>query len=280
MTTNDRALVLGGGGLAGIAWMTGLLFGLSEQGVDLRAAEIMVATSAGSTVAAQLSSGLSLNDLFARQVDPARQTREIVPADHLVAAFQKMIATDSSSLDRGAFMRSFGQWALAASTVSEEERRAVIAERLPNHAWPESMLVIVAVDTETGEATLFDRFAETSLIDAVAASCAVPGVWPAVTIRGRRYMDGGTRSSDNADLVRGYARTVILSPNGTTRPALKDQMALLEGAGGRACMVEPDEASRAAIGANSLLPETRNPAAEAGRRQGHAIAQAIALFWA
>jgi NTE family protein len=260
--------------------MTGLLFGLSERGVDLRAAEIMVATSAGSTVAAQLSSGLSLNDLFARQVDPARQTREIVPADHLVAAFQKRIMTDSSSLDRGAFMRSFGQWALAAPTVSEEERRAVIAERLPNHAWPETMLVIVAVDTETGEAALFDRFAETSLIDAVAASCAVPGVWPAVTIHGRRYMDGGTRSSDNADLVRVYARTVILSPNGTTRPALQGQMALLEGDGGRAYLVEPDTASRAAIGANSLLPETRKPAAEAGRRQGHAIAQAIAVFWA
>ena len=70
----DRALVLGGGGVAGIAWTTGLLFGLSEHGVDLRTAELIVGTSAGSAVAAQLSSGLSLKDLFDRQVDPARQT--------------------------------------------------------------------------------------------------------------------------------------------------------------------------------------------------------------
>jgi NTE family protein len=279
VTTNDRALVLGGGGLAGIAWMTGLLFGLSERSVDMLSAEIMVATSAGSTVAAQITSGVPLNDLFERQVDAALQTREMVPAADLVASFQKMIATDTSSLDRAEFVRSFGQWALAAPTVSEEERRAVITERLPNPGWPESRLVIVAVDTATGETALFDRFAETSLIDAVAASCAVPGVWPPVTIHGRRYMDGGVRSSDNADLVRGYARTVILSPNGTTRPALKDQMALLGNAGGQVYLVEPDQASRAAIGANPLLPETRKPAAQAGRGQGHAIAQELALFW-
>jgi NTE family protein len=279
VTTNDRALVLGGGGLAGIAWMTGVLFGLSEHSVDMLTAEILVATSAGSTVAAQITSGVPLNDLFERQTDSALQTREIVPAADLVASFQKKITTDTSSLDRVEFLRSFGQFALTAPTVSENERRAVISARLPNHEWPESRLVIVAVDTETGATALFDRFAETSLIDAVAASCAVPGVWPPVTIDGRRYMDGGVRSSDNADLVRGYARTVILSPNGTTRPALKDHMALLEGAGGRVYMVDPDPASRAAIGANPLLPETREPAAQAGRSQGHTIAQDLALFW-
>jgi NTE family protein len=275
----DRALVLGGGGVAGIAWITGLLFGLSEQGVDLRAAEMIVGTSAGAAVAAQLSSGLPLNDLFERQVDPARQTREITPATHLVESFLKIISTDTSSLDRAEFTRRIGRWALEAPTVSEEERRAVIAERLPSHSWPDRVLLIVAVDAETGEPAMFDRFAETSLVDAVAASCAVPGVWPPVTLHGRRYMDGGTRSSDNADLARGYARTVIVSPNGATRLDIRGQMTLLESAGGQAYLVEPDKASRTAMGANPLLPETRIPAAEEGRKQGHAIAQDIARFW-
>jgi NTE family protein len=279
VTNDDRALVLGGGGLAGIAWMTGLLFGLSERGVDMLLADVIVATSAGSTVAAQITSGMPLSELFARQVDAALQTREIVPGGELVASFQKMIAGDSSSLDRGEFLRNFGRFAVAAPTVSEEERRVVIAGRLPNHAWPENRLVIVAVDTETGEDCLFDRFTGVRLVDAVAASCAVPGVWPPVTIAGRRYMDGGVRSSDNADLARGYGRTAILSPNGTTRPALKEHMALLEAGGGRVFMVEPDEAARAAIGANSLLPETREPAANAGLEQGHAIAPELGLFW-
>jgi NTE family protein len=238
-----------------------------------------VATSAGSTVAAQITRGVPLSDLFERQVDESLQNREIIPATELVTSFQKMISTDTTLHDRGDFLRSFGQLALAAPTVGEDERRAVIEGRLPKHAWPENRLVIVAVDTETGEDALFDRFAETSLVDAVAASCAVPGVWPPVTIHGRRYMDGGVRSSDNADLARGYARTVILSPNGTTRAALKGHMSLLEDAGGRVYMVEPDAASRAAIGVNSLLPETRKPAAQAGRMQGNAIAVDLALFW-
>src|SRR3984885_15307612 len=79
---NERALVLGGGGVAGIAWTTGLLFGLSEQGVDLRDAELIVGTSAGAAVAAQLGSPLSLGELFQRQVDLALQTREITPDPH------------------------------------------------------------------------------------------------------------------------------------------------------------------------------------------------------
>jgi NTE family protein len=280
----DRALVLGGGGVAGIAWTTGLLFGLSEHGVDLRTAELIVGTSAGSAVAAQLSSGLSLKDLFDRQVDPARQTRELTPNAQLFELFERALLKASSLPDRADHIRQIGRWALEAPTVTEEERRSVIAERLPNHAWPNGLLLIVAVDTETGETRIFDRLSGTTLVDAVSASCAVPGIWPPVTIDGRRYMDGGTRSSDNADLALGYARTLIVSPMGTARPevtgdSLEQQIETLKSAGGKTYLVEPDEASKNAIGLNPLAPETRIPAANAGRSQGHAIAQDIARFW-
>jgi NTE family protein len=280
----DRALVLGGGGVAGIAWTTGLLFGFSEHGVDLRTAELIVGTSAGSAVAAQLSSGLSLKDLFDRQVEPAQQTRELAPNPHLFELFERALLTAINSRDRSQQTRHIGRWALEAPTVTEAERRAVIAERLPSHAWPNSMLLIVAVDTETGETKIFDRLSGTSLVDAVSASCAVPGIWPPVTIDGRRYMDGGARSSDNADLALGYARTVIVSPMGTARPeitgdTLEQQIETLKSVGGRTYLVEPDEASKSAIGLNPLAPETRIPAAKAGRSQGHAITQDIARFW-
>jgi NTE family protein len=146
------------------------------------------------------------------------------------------------------------------------------------------MLLIVAVDTETGETKIFDRLSGTSLVDAVSASCAVPGIWPPVTINGRRYMDGGARSSDNADLALGYARTVIISPMGTARPeitgeSLEQQVETLKSAGGKTYLVEPDDASKTAIGLNPLAPETRTPAAKAGRSQAHAIAEDIARFW-
>ncbi len=280
----DRALVLGGGGVAGIAWMTGLLFGLIEQGVDLRTAEMMVATSAGAAVAAQLGSGLSLKDLFDRQVEPAQQTRELTPNARLFKLLERSLVKANRLRDRAERTRHIGRWALEAPTVKEEERRSVVAERLPSHAWPDSMLLIVAVDTETGEIKLFDRLSGTDLVDAVGASCAVPGIWPPVTIDGRRYMDGGARTSDNADLALGYARTVILSPMGTARPeitgdSLEQQVEILKSAGGKAYVVEPDKVSKSAIGLNPLAPETRLPAAKAGRSQGHAIAEDIARFW-
>ena len=280
----DRALVLGGGGVAGIAWTTGLLFGLSEHGVDLRTAEMIVATSAGSAVAAQLSSGLSLKDLFDRQVEPAQQTRELAPRARLFKLLERALLKANHSRDRSEHRRHIGRWALEAPTVTEAERRAVIAARLPSHAWPNSMLLIVAVDTETGETKIFDRLSGTSLVDAVSASCAVPGIWPPVTINGRRYMDGGARSSDNADLALGYARTVIVSPMGTARPeitgeSLEQQVETLKSAGGKTYLVEPDDASKTAIGLNPLAPETRTPAAKAGRSQAHAIAEDIARFW-
>jgi len=282
---NDRALVLGGGGVAGIAWTTGLLFGLSEQGVDLREAELVVGTSAGAAVAAQLSSPLSLAELFQRQVDPALQTREITPDPHLFELLEGALPKMAAAFDQAESKRLIGRWALEAATVTEEARRAVIAERLPSHSWPDRLLRIVAVDTANGELKVFDRFSAAGLVDAVSASCAVPGVWPPVTIHGSRYMDGGVRSSDNADLAKGYARIVILSPMGT-RPdeilafPLRQQIELLESAGAVTYVVEPDSVSRNAIGANPLLPETRKPAAEAGRSQGRAIASDIARLWA
>jgi NTE family protein len=266
---NERALVLGGGGVAGIAWTTGLLFGLSEQGVDLRDAELIVGTSAGAAVAAQLGSPLSLGELFQRQVDPALQTREITPGTHLLEQLEKALPL-ARALDRAESALHMGRW--------------VIAERLPCHSWPERLLHIVAVDTASGATRIFDRFSETELIDAVSASCAVPGIWPPVTIDGCRYMDGGARSSDNADLAKGYERIVIVSPMGS-RPdevvsyPLKEQIAILETAGAATYVIEPDKRSREAIGINPLLPETRLPAAEAGRGQALAIASEIARFW-
>jgi NTE family protein len=280
----DRALVLGGGGVAGIAWMTGLLFGLSEQGVDLGAAEMIVGTSAGSAVAAQLGSALSPQELFDRQVDPAQQTREVAPNPRLFGLLERTLLQVNNTPDRGEQTRLIGRWALDAPTVTEEERRSVVAERLPSHAWPNRMLLIVAVDAETGEIKIFDRLSGTTLVDAVSASCAVPGIWPPVTIDGRRYMDGGARSSDNADLALGYARTVIVSPMGTSRPMvmgdrLEQQVETLISAGTKTYLVEPDEASKNAIGLNPLAPETRIPAANAGRKQGHAIGEDLYRFW-
>jgi NTE family protein len=273
--TVEQALVLGGGGVAGIAWMTGLLAGLADAGHDVTGADLVIGTSAGATVAAQLGSGLPLDDLYARQVDPARQSAEIaaqVNLDSFAAEFGKYLQGSSSPQDA---LRAAGSFALAATTVPEAARRAVITSRLPSPDWPARAIRLVAVDCETGATEVFDSASGVSLVDAVAASCAVPGIWPPVTIGGRRYMDGGVRSSDNADLAAGAARIVILSPLGADSPLptpmpLREVVASLRDGGARVTVVSPDDASRPFIGTNPLDPAVRAPAAEAGRAQGRA----------
>jgi NTE family protein len=271
--TNGQALVLGGGGVAGISWITGLLAGLAEAGQDVTGADVVIGTSAGANVAAQLGSGLSLDELFARQVDPALQSRElmaVVDWDKFAVDIEPYTAGASTQAER---MIGFGRFALDADTVPEPERIAVIESRLPSRDWPVRPTKLTAVDCGSGELTVFDAASGVSLVEAVAASSAVPGIWPPVTIEGRRYMDGGVRSADNSDLAEGFARVVVISPLGLDSPLptfmpLREVLASLKDGGAAVTLISPDEASAAAIGANALDPETRVPAATAGRAQG------------
>jgi NTE family protein len=271
--TNGQALVLGGGGVAGIAWMTGLLAGLADAGQDVTGADVVIGTSAGANVAAQLGSGLSLTELLARQVEPARQSRELMAVidwDKFAADLEPYLAGTPTEQ-----LRNFGRFALDADTVPEPERLAVIESRLPSREWPVTPMKLTAVDCVSGELTVFDAASGVSLVDAVAASSAVPGIWPPVTINGRRYMDGGVRSADNADLAAGAARVVVISPLGMDSPLptsmpLREVLISLKDGGATVTLISPDETSVAAIGTNALDPATRVPAAAAGRAQGRA----------
>jgi NTE family protein len=271
-----EALVLGGGGVAGIAWITGLLLGLGEAGQDVTRAEVIVGTSAGSTVAAQLGSGVGLKELYARQLRSELQTAEIMVEMDLESWVAQLTAVAQTADTLVEMRRAVGRFALQAVTVSEADRRAVIASRLPSHEWPSRTLKIVAVDAESGQPRVFDQASGVSLVDAVAASCAVPGVWPPATIDERRYIDGGVRSGANADLAAGASRVLVIVPLGTaerfpTDTPLDGAVAGLRAAGAEVATVAPDDRSKQAIGVNPLDPATRTPAAEAGRRQGTAL---------
>ncbi|HVW43200.1 MAG TPA: patatin-like phospholipase family protein [Amycolatopsis sp.] len=276
-----RGLVLGGGGVAGIAWETGVVAGLAEAGVDLLAADLIVGTSAGSTVAAQITSGLSLDDLMRRQTDPASQAPElaaVLDADAVTALFTDAYAEAGGDLV--ALRRRIGALALEAPTVGEAERREVIAARLPSHIWPDRAVKIVAVDAHTGDERVFDRDSGVDLVDAVAASCAVPLTWPPVTIGDRRYIDGGVRSAENADLAAGCDRVLVLQVMEIAgNDELGKQVDGLRAAGAHVSVVRPDQASLDAIGPNALDPAVRAPAAKAGREQGLRIAAEVAGLW-
>jgi NTE family protein len=282
--SKGRALVLGGGGVAGIAWMTGLLLGLKEGGVDVTSADFILGTSAGAAVGAQVASGVSLEQLYARQTDPALQADELKPGEEQSAALQACGAAAKEAADPVERRRLIGRLSLAAETVTEPVRRAVIAGRLPSEDWPDRRLGLVGVDALTGETVVFERASGASLVDAVAASCAVPCVWPPVTIGGRRYVDGGVRTSTNLDLARGYSRVLVLTLRGDEEGLFGDnplrrQLAEIEAAGAAARAIAADPAAREAVGPSTLDPAVRAPVAAAGRAQGLAAAAAVARFW-
>ncbi|OBJ25868.1 patatin-like phospholipase family protein [Mycobacterium colombiense] len=285
--TTKRALVLAGGGIAGIAWETGVLRGIADESPALARllveSDVLVGTSAGSAVAAQLSSGHTLDELFDRQV--AESSAEIdsgVDVETITELFLTALGEPyEETLDRTRQqMQRIGAVALATETVPAPVRREVIARRLPSHDWPDSELRLTAIDVETGELTVFDRESGVDLVDAVAASCAVPGAWPPVTIAGRHYMDGGVASSVNLVVAADCATAVVLVPSGIDAPSPfgAGPAAEVSAFPGAAFAVFADADSLAAFGPNALDPGCRIPSALAGRDQGRREAAAIARF--
>ena len=275
--------MLAGGGLAGIGWETGILRGIADEAPETAKAlldlDVLVGTSAGSTVAAQLGSGLGLDVLFDRQTAPSStELNPDVGINEITELFVAAMLTPNTTTAEK--LQKIGVVALSTQTVTEAVRRNVIAQRLPSHEWPDRVLRISAIDTATGELVAFDRSSGVGLVDAVAASCAVPAVWPPVTIGERRYMDGGVGSSVNMALADDCDVAVALVPSGRSTPSPFGGGAAeeVDAFGGSAFGVFADDESIAAFGPNPLDPACRKPSALAGREQGRRIADAVTDF--
>jgi NTE family protein len=278
-----RALVLAGGGVAGIAWELGVLLGIRDEDPDLHArivdADVVVGTSAGSTVAAQITGGGRFDDLYTAQLSDASTEIEVeLDFAELMVRFATAIKGATGPQD---MRRRIGALALDTPTISETARRAVVASRLPKATWPDRSLLLTAVEAETGALTVFTKESGVSLLDAVSASCAVPGVWPPVTIGDLRYIDGGVRSGTNADSAAGCDRVLIVTPSqpDVRQPwgNLDDEIALLQPA--NVHVIYADDPSRDAFGTNPLSPTTRRPSAVAGRAVGRAASARVGSFW-
>jgi NTE family protein len=279
----SRALVLGGGGLAGIAWEVGALIGLADAGLDVLDADLVVGTSAGSAVGAGVTSSELLKQFYESQLDQGPGDKEMgAELDLEVFATTMLNALANASSPQEARAK-LGEVALATQTVPESVRRDIIAARLPSPEWPDRNLVVTACDAVTGEFVTFDRTSGVELVDAVAASCSVPGVWPPVTINGRRYMDGGVRSTTNSDLAEGYEQIVILAPfppfESPMGPSFADEIAPLQ-AKSTVVAIVPDQAAQTAFGFNPLDPSTRPESARAGRAQAASYADEVRALWA
>jgi NTE family protein len=274
-----RALVLGGGGVTGIAWETGLIAGLAGFGIDLAVADVIIGTSAGSVVGTDIACGQELEALYQAQLAPPAPEPAARIGWHFIG---RLLWDVQTSRDPKRARARIGRWALAVPTMPEADRRKVFEARLPASEWPRRALKVTAVDARSGEFAVFDSAGDASLVDAVGASCAVPGVWPPVTIGERRFMDGGMRSVANADLAHGYERVVIIAPVAVGLGFMASpgrQAAALTAAGARVALIRPDRPAVRAIGRNVLDVSRRAEAARAGRAQAAAEAPAVRAAW-
>ena len=299
---HNVALVLGGGGAAGNAWVIGIIAGLAEAGLDMtEAADLVIGTSAGATAAAQVRSGIPPAELLASVLSPSAQpvgqNRAQPPSLPMATVFERMRVIGATATSAADLLRAMGAFGLESDSIlgpGAGQRRATVAARLPCADWPDRPMIVVAVDAHTGELAAFHRDSGVELVDAVTASTALPGLVPTVSINGRRYIDGGVRSADNADLASGYANVMVLSPlggrtgtppegqfEGLRRPPGADLGSQVEGlrtGGSHVEVITPDADSRAAMGTNQMDPATRIPAARAGHAQGKQKATGVTFL--
>ena len=273
----SKALVLAGGGATGIAWEAGVIAGLREEGIDVRDADVMVGTSAGSVVAAHLRLGTPDGEAF----DVIRTGMPVAEAGRLGPADAVRFARAQASVDRRKGRAIIGRAALRAEVVAEEEWIETAAHGLHGRPWPAERLLVTAVDARTGTAVVFDNTSGVPLDRAVAASCAVPGVFPPVTINGNRYLDGGLRSVANADLAWGYDRVLVLSPIplAVRRRDRPRPQARWLGPSTRSLVIAPDLGSFRAMGTKPMDTAKAAASAAAGRAQGQREADRARRIW-
>ena len=304
LTRRPDILVLGGGGVLGEAWLRACLAGIeAEAGWDLRDCDAFVGTSAGSIVAAVLAAG--------RRPEAARGVAdgwERAAGDGAPAAGGGLGALARRA--RGAALGAAAPLAPAVAAGLEPGgaalRAAVLRRgRRATRDIPglrdaleqldvrfDGRLRVTAVDLRSGRRVVFGApgAPDTTVTDAVLASCAVPWVFRARTIGGREYVDGGVWSAANLDAapVRSGQEVLCLVPTASPRLALDRlgamrafagttaaaESALLRRRGARPRIVAPDAATVEAIGPN-LFDQRRRPQVEAaGYAQGRALASA------
>ena len=269
-------LVLGGGGLLGEAWMTGLLAGIEDAGgFDLRRCRAFVGTSAGAIVSASLAAGRS----------PRRPRATGARAQAGEASLFKEVSGDRALpgvlVPPGAIASAVGAplRAMALAAIGEGRISNLAFAREVNRwgaSFADGQLRLCTVDRDSGHRTVFgSRSApKTSVGRAVAASCAIPGVFKPVRIAGRRYVDGGAWTPTNGDAApagRGD-RVLLLEPTAVVmRGALRGAAALealaLRARGAVVRAVVPDAAA-ARLMKQLMNPDRGGRVLAAGYRQG------------
>lgn len=252
-----RGLVLGCGGTLGAAWMLAALLEIERSsGWDARTATVIVGTSAGAELAALLGTGVSVGAMLdaavgAPSADPSLARHFASPPPSYPPWPRGFGSARLAMQGLRARLPSLGPpsppvpWLVALAALVPEGRAdasfldTLVDARLPNGGWATHPAVyVVAVDLASGARVAFGKAggvgaieARPALRDAVRASWAIPGWFPAVTIDGRRYVDGGVASPTSLDLLvdEGLDEVVVIAPMASRVQGVRRGLGRIEG---------------------------------------------------
>ncbi len=271
----ERVLCLGSGAVTGAAWQLGVLAGLAEAGADVSSPDLLVGTSAGALLGAHLLLGRTADEIRTLLWDLDLGGRMTPLALAALGAAQVWPSRRHAVLWLG--RRSMGRdW----SETRADGWVKILSVGLTGEDWPQR-LVIVASDVETGRPAYFTARDGIPLERAVAASCALPGVFPPVLVDGRPHMDGAVRSPANIDLAAGGDVVVAIAPLGYSMRAHARpyEQAKLLARSAEVVLIEPDAAARVVIGYDITNPAGRDAAMAAGREAGLRRADEVRKAW-
>ncbi|BDM74298.1 patatin (plasmid) [Streptomyces nigrescens] len=272
MSHDSTALVLGGGGLAGIGWTIGALAALEESGsLRLDTVDHVIGTSAGAAVAAAVLQAGAARVEYDRVVRKWRRNDELAPAVALTDVMPEILAVHGSEDSLAAKTRRFMQLSHERSGTEPSRRRDAVAQRVAEDSWPSDRFSVTAVRGD-GSRSVFTSTSGVGLVDALTASCAVPGLWPVVAIGEENYIDGATFSATNAELAQDADRVIVLRPMPELPAyASEERQEVLD----RAVVIEPSERARAGFGADPFDPDVRGVAAVLGYEDGLAAVPSV-----
>lgn len=297
MSRPRRGLVVGGGGVLGAAWAVGALTALEETlEVDLREMDELVGTSAGSVLVTLLAAGVAVADIRTHQLEGHVGHG---PLAGFTWDYESATGGDRPPTPRAGLgspvllrkgireLRQLPPTAVLAALLPEGRGRLDSVGAMVRHVvpagWPaREGLTVAAVDYDAGVRVPFGREGApvVDVAEAVMASCAIPGWYEPVRIGERRFIDGGTWSSTNLDLLvgRGLDEVYVLAPqvsfdsdapsalvsrlerqwrNRVTARALKE-VAVLHADGAEVTMIGPGHEDLQAMGGN-LMDVSRRP---------------------
>ncbi|QQS00411.1 MAG: hypothetical protein IPK37_16375 [Austwickia sp.] len=280
MSTYGRsglAVVLGGTGLTGRAWLTGILAGLAEGGAGILTGardRTVIATSAGAIVAARAAAGLTPEAQHRDLLEHGVQETGAMPAKAMAQLAWLGVRHRSPAAHRAA-VAAFAR--TAPEVVDHRER---VRDLVGSADWPAWPLWIVAVHAETAERVVLARTG--TLAESAAASTAAPGRRPPVRIGSDSYLDGSVASAANVDVAAGFGRVLVVSSveDGTAAsPGARRQLDALPGAP-ESLLVLPDIAARREMGPHSLSAARCIPTALVAHAHGLRLAEEVGAFLA